>query len=80
MTPVGADVRNVKQADAGLLLADTVRKYMYDLKVDDGLQAFGYTSSDIPALVKGTLPQVWERRGICCAMSLTAAFEDPRFR
>ena len=58
----GADVRNIKQADAGLVLADTVRKYMYELKVDDGLQAFGYTSSDIPALVKGTLPQVYVKQ------------------
>ena len=54
----GADIRNKKQADAGLVLADTVRQIMYDLEVDDGLNAVGYTSEDIPGLVKGTLPQV----------------------
>ena len=35
-----------------------MRQYMYDLKVDDGLLALGYTKDDIPDLVKGTLPQV----------------------
>ena len=30
---------------------------MYDLKVDNGISSFGYTSSDIPNLVEGTLPQ-----------------------
>ena len=41
----------------GLALADLLRKYMQDMKVDNGLQAFGYTLSDVPTLVKGTLPQ-----------------------
>lgn len=54
---LGADIRNVKQADAGLVLADTLRQIMYDLEVDDGLGAVGYTTQDIPDLVKGTLPQ-----------------------
>ena len=58
---LGADIRNIKQADAGLILSDTVRKYMQDMKIDDGLNALGYTNSDIPELVKGTLPQVrWQ--------------------
>ena len=55
---LGADVSNVKREDAGLILADTLRKFMYDLEVDDGLAALGYNASDIPALVKGTIPQV----------------------
>ena len=30
---------------------------MYDLKMPNGLTEVGYSSSDIPALVQGTLPQ-----------------------
>ena len=55
---VGADIRNVKQADAGRVLSETLRQFMYDLKVDDGLNAVGYTAADIPAMVEGALPQV----------------------
>jgi len=54
---LGADIRNVKQEDAGLVLAETLRQYMYDTNIDDGLSAVGYTTSDIPSLVKGTIPQ-----------------------
>lgn len=31
---------------------------MEDMKIDDGLEALGFTKDDIPTLVKGTLPQV----------------------
>ena len=47
----------MKLADAGLLLSDTLRDFMYSTGVDNGLTALGYQSEDIPALVKGTLPQ-----------------------
>ncbi|XP_015748924.1 PREDICTED: hydroxyacid-oxoacid transhydrogenase, mitochondrial-like, partial [Acropora digitifera] len=53
----GADTTNVKLADAGMLLSDTLRDFMYSTGVDNGLKALGYTTDDIPALVKGTLPQ-----------------------
>lgn len=43
--------------DAGKILADVLRQFLYDVNVDDGLKALGYTESDIPALVKATLPQ-----------------------
>lgn len=54
---LGTDITGVKREDAGRCLAETVRQYMYDLEVDDGLGALGYDTSDIPDLVKGTLPQ-----------------------
>ncbi|XP_040482033.1 hydroxyacid-oxoacid transhydrogenase, mitochondrial isoform X2 [Ursus maritimus] len=54
---LGAHTRTARIADAGPILADTLRKFLYDLDVDDGLAAIGYSKADIPALVKGTLPQ-----------------------
>ena len=55
---IGADITGVALDDAGKVLSDTVRQYMSEMEVDDGLQALGYTTEDIPALVQGTLPQV----------------------
>ncbi len=46
-----------KEADAGQILADRITWFMQRLGVPNGLKALGYTSSDIPALVEGTLPQ-----------------------
>jgi hydroxyacid-oxoacid transhydrogenase len=54
---LGADVTGVHETDAGSLLADRITWFMERLKVPNGLRAVGYTSSDIPALVAGTLPQ-----------------------
>lgn len=54
----GADVRQVKRQDAGAVLAETLRHILFDLQVEDGLGAVGYNREDIPALVRGTLPQV----------------------
>lgn len=54
---LGADVSNVRDADAGKVLADRITSFMRELKVPNGLKAVGYSSSDIDMLVEGTLPQ-----------------------
>src|SRR5215831_11514722 len=54
---LGADVSNAREADAGKILADRITWFMQRLKTPNGLRAVGYSSSDIPALVEGTLPQ-----------------------
>lgn len=54
---LGADISRASDGDAGRILADRITNFMYRLKTPNGLRALGYTSDDIPALVKGTLPQ-----------------------
>jgi hydroxyacid-oxoacid transhydrogenase len=54
---LGADVSRVRAGDAGKILADRITWFMHELNVPNGLRAIGYASSDIPALVEGTLPQ-----------------------
>jgi len=54
---LGANVSGAKPADAGKILSDVILKFMYDLRLPNGLREVGYTSGDIPALVEGTLPQ-----------------------
>ncbi len=54
---LGADVSGVLSADAGKVLAGRITWFIERLKLPDGLRALGYASSDIPALVEGTLPQ-----------------------
>lgn len=54
---LGAKVANADPADAGKILADRIITFMQKLNVPNGLSAVGYTRSDIPALVQGTLPQ-----------------------
>jgi hydroxyacid-oxoacid transhydrogenase len=54
---LGADISRASDADAGKILADRITEIMQRLKAPNGLRALGYSSSDIPELVKGTLPQ-----------------------
>jgi hydroxyacid-oxoacid transhydrogenase len=54
---LGADVSRAHAEDAGKILADRLTWYMQRLHTPNGLRAIGYSSSDIPALVEGTLPQ-----------------------
>jgi hydroxyacid-oxoacid transhydrogenase len=54
---LGADVSGVRPGDAGEVLAERITWFMQRLRVPNGLHEVGYTTSDIPALVEGTLPQ-----------------------
>ena len=47
-----------KESDAGAVLRDILKTYMSDMGVVNGLKELGYSSTDIPDLVTGTLPQV----------------------
>ncbi len=54
---LGADISRARHEDAGSILADRITEFMRALEVPNGLRAIGYSSSDIDALVEGTLPQ-----------------------
>lgn len=54
---LGKDISNAKKEDAGPILSDAIREFMYELKVDDGISSLGFTADDIPKLVEATLPQ-----------------------
>jgi hydroxyacid-oxoacid transhydrogenase len=54
---LGVDVSRTRPEDAGKALADRILWFMRRLKAPNGLQEVGYTASDIPRLVEGTLPQ-----------------------
>jgi hydroxyacid-oxoacid transhydrogenase len=54
---LGVEVSRARPEDAGRILADRITWFMERLKVPNGLRAIGYSTSDIPMLVEGTLPQ-----------------------
>jgi hydroxyacid-oxoacid transhydrogenase len=54
---LGVDISHRRPEDAGQVLADRITWFMQRLGVPNGLREIGYGSSDIPALVDGTLPQ-----------------------
>lgn len=54
---LGADVSRARPADAGKILSDRITWFMRELKTPNGLCDVGYSASDIPALVEGTIPQ-----------------------
>ena len=54
---LGANIDSAKPSDAGAILSEQLVRVIRDLNLPNGLRALGYTSSDIPALVEGTLPQ-----------------------
>ncbi len=54
---LGADVSHARAEDAGRVLADRITWFMQRLQMPNGLKGIGYSTSDIPELVEGTLPQ-----------------------
>ena len=54
---IGADTRGAGLDDAGDILAEAVIDVMKKTGMPNGLKEVGYTEDDIPALVKGVLPQ-----------------------
>jgi hydroxyacid-oxoacid transhydrogenase len=54
---LGVDVSRCRREDAGRILAERITWFIERLKLPNGLRDIGYTSSDIAALVEGTLPQ-----------------------
>ncbi len=54
---LGVDVRDVRPADAGSILADAIIHIMKDTGMPNGLSAIGFTEQDAEALADGTLPQ-----------------------
>lgn len=54
---LGVDVSTAHPSDAGAILSDRIIEIMQALHVPNGLGALGFTASDIPQLVKATLPQ-----------------------
>jgi hydroxyacid-oxoacid transhydrogenase len=54
---LGVDVTRCQAADAGRILAERITWFMQRLKTPNGLREIGYTSSDNPAFVEGTIPQ-----------------------
>jgi hydroxyacid-oxoacid transhydrogenase len=54
---LGADIGHRAPEDAGRVLADRITWFIERLGAPRGLREVGYTSSDIPALVEGTLLQ-----------------------
>jgi hydroxyacid-oxoacid transhydrogenase len=54
---LGVDVTRCRREDAGRILSERITWFIERLKLPNGLRAIGYSTSDIPALVEGTLPQ-----------------------
>ena len=54
---LGADVSDIVPGEAGDVLSDRIIHILKEINAPNGLSELGYTDNDIPALVKGTLPQ-----------------------
>jgi hydroxyacid-oxoacid transhydrogenase len=54
---LGADTSGTGLEDAGDLIAERLVSILKQIGIPNGLGGIGYTVEDVPALVKGTLPQ-----------------------
>ena len=54
---MGVDISDVREEEAGEVLASAIIRLMQQTGVPNGLSAIGFIDADIPALVEGTLPQ-----------------------
>jgi hydroxyacid-oxoacid transhydrogenase len=54
---MGFDVQGLTDEDAGEVLAQAIINIIRQIGVPNGLEAVGYSESDLNALVDGTLPQ-----------------------
>ena len=54
---LSADISDVGPEEAGDVLSDRIIHILKEINAPNGLSELGYTDNDIPALVKGTLPQ-----------------------
>jgi hydroxyacid-oxoacid transhydrogenase len=54
---LGCDVSRARPDEAGRILSDRLVWFMQRLRMPNGLSAIGYSTSDIPTLVAGTVPQ-----------------------
>ena len=54
---MGVDISEVREEEAGEVLASAIIDLMKQTGVPNGLSAIGFSEADIPALVEGTLPQ-----------------------
>jgi hydroxyacid-oxoacid transhydrogenase len=70
----GVDITNAKREDAGEILSDAISRFLEELgDQPKGLKPLGFTSSDIDALVEGTLPQ---RRVVVLAPGIEGGEND----
>ena len=54
---LGADISDAGPEEAGEVLSARIIHILKEINAPNGLSELGYTDNDIPALVKGTLPQ-----------------------
>jgi len=54
---LGADTEGFSVREAASMLSETMIELMKDIGFPNGISAFGYTETDIPQIVEGTIKQ-----------------------